>query len=194
MSAKVKWFIAIGILLNVILCAGFYANYRLDQVVSSLNRPGVLFSEAQSGGLENDGQSQGANGSSGSGTWNKSWGDGSGYPIDGVNSPGSGGDGSTGSGDKVTPPSNSDIASDVVNKIGRPIEKGDLIKAGLIILRRLNGEEISYLYHVGRKSSFSNEERGQVRKILLSKLNRDDIVTLQALGKKYGRSLSILDQ
>jgi hypothetical protein len=193
MSTKVRWFIAIGILLNVILCAGFYANYRLDQVVSSLNRPGVLFSEAQSDSGAN-GLDNGVNGSSGSGDWNKSWGDGSGNAIDGTGATGSGGDGSTGSGDKVNPPSSSDIASDVVNKIGRPVEKGDLVKAGLIILRRLNGEEISYLYHVGRKSSFSNEERGQVRKILLNKLNSDDIVTLKALGKKYGRGLSILDQ
>jgi hypothetical protein len=56
------------------------------------------------------------------------------------------------------------------------------------------GADVCYLYQVGRKGSFSNEERVQVRKVLLNKLSSDDIVTLQALGKKYGRELSILDQ
>jgi hypothetical protein len=48
MSSKMKWFIALGILINVLLAGGIYANYRLDQVVSSLNRPGLLFADNQS--------------------------------------------------------------------------------------------------------------------------------------------------
>lgn len=192
MRSKAKWFIGISTLLIVLFCAGIYANYRLNQVVSSLNRPGVLFSDTQPAA---EGQGENAESQSNSDYWNGSWGDGTGGTDsqgNGDNS-GTGNSGDSGSGDKVNPPSNSQIADDVANRIGRPIEKTDMIKAGLIILKRMNGEEISYLYQVGKKGTMSSAERVQVRKILLNKLNSDDIATLKALGSKYGRDLSILD-
>ena len=39
----------------------------------------------------------------------------------------------------------------------------------------------------------SAEEKVKVKKILSAKLTDEDVTTLKALGKKYGRSLSILD-
>lgn len=191
MSTKVKWFIAIGILLNVILCAGFYLNYRLDQLVASLNRPGVLFSEAQSDPLGDDGLGNGANGGSGSSDWNTSWGDGSGNQIDGSAAPGSGG--SSSSDGEVSQSSNTQIANGVQQQINKPIEKIDLLKAGMVIMRKLSWEETQYLYQSGSKDTHSVDELKETRRILLDKLTPEDVQTLRELGAKYGKTLNILD-
>lgn len=84
------------------------------------------------------------------------------------------------------------IVNDVQQKINRPIEKTDLIKAGVIILRKLNAEEINYLYKLGQKDSFNRKEYLQARGILLKKLSAEDINTLRELGQKYGKELNIL--
>lgn len=199
MSSKMKWFIAIGILINVLLAGGIYVNHRLDQVVLSLNRPGMLFSDPQSQGLGRDGPGEVAQRIDNDGYWNGSWNDGAGAgPGDGVGEPGIDGAGAgkgngANAGDNLERPSNTQIADDVMAKVGRPIDKTDMVKAGLIILKRLSGEEISYLYNVGRKGSMTADERVKVRKILSTKLSDDDVTTLKALGKKYGRSLTVLD-
>lgn len=90
-------------------------------------------------------------------------------------------------------PGNKTIANDVQKKISRPIEKKDLVKAGVIILRKLNSEEINYLYKIGKKDNYSREEYLHARDILLNKLSSEDIDTLQELGMKYGKDLNILD-
>jgi len=199
MSSKMKWFIAIGILINVLLAGGIYVNYQLDKVVLSLSRPGVLFSDPQPQGPGKDGPGEAAQRIDGDGYWNGSWNDGVGAgPGDGSDKPGSDG---TGTGKGVVPntgnhlerPSNVQIADDVMTKVGRPIDKSDMLRAGVIILKRFNGEEISYLYNVGRKGSMTLDERVKVKKILSAKLSDDDVATLKALGKKYGRSLTVLD-
>ena len=194
MSSKMKWFIAVGILINVVLAGGIYANYRLDQVVSSLNRPGVLFADPQKEG-SGDGVPGGDaqridNGDYWNGTWNNGV-----EPNNGTGNgkTGSQGSGGSESGNGLERPSNTQIANDVAARVGRPTEKSDMVKAGLIILKRLSGEEISYLYNVGRKGSMTADEKVKVKKILSGKLSDDDVTTLKALGKKYGRSLTILD-
>ena len=198
MSSKVKWFIAIGILINVLLAGGIYVNHRLDQVVLSLSRPGVLFSDPQPQGPGEDGPGEVAQRIDDDNYWNSSWDDGVGYPIGSSGEPGSDGAG-TGKGDVPNTgtnperPSNVQIADDVTAKVGRPIDKTDMLRAALIVLKRFNGEEISYLYNVGRKGSMTSDERVKVKKILSAKLSDDDVATLKALGKKYGRSLTVLD-
>jgi len=85
------------------------------------------------------------------------------------------------------------MAGEVQKKVDRPVEKEDLVRAGLIILRKLNTEEISYLYRVGRQDSCTREELIRSREILLNKLSEDDIRTLRTIGAKYGKPLRILD-
>ena len=194
MSSKMKWFIALGILINVLLAGGIYANYRLDQVVSSLNRPGVLFADRQPQGA-GDGTGEAAQQIDSGDYWNGTWGRGIGSDAGtgtGTGDGATGGD-SAGSGATVEKPSNQQIANDVAARVGKPIEKTDMIKAGLIILRRLDSEEISYLYHVGRKGSMTADERVKVKAILSAKLTDDDVATLKELGKKYGKNLTVLN-
>lgn len=186
MSGKKKAFIAVGILLNIVLCAGLYVNYKLDQVVSSLTHPGVLFTEAGSSSPEDDGLTDGSMGDNDANNGPDASADGSGNRSDDSSS-----DGST-TGDGASP-SNVKIAGDVQKKIGKPIEKNDLLKAGLIIIRRLDSDEISFLYQVGRKDSYTQEELQQARKILTTKLSSEDRAVLKALGQKYGKELNVLD-
>lgn len=86
------------------------------------------------------------------------------------------------------------MADDIAAVVGRPIDKEDMVKAGIIILKRLSNEEISYLYQVGRKGSMTANERAKAHAILSSKLTEDDVKTLKELGAKYGRELSILNE
>lgn len=89
--------------------------------------------------------------------------------------------------------SNQEISDAVQEKVDQPLEKKDLLRAGLIILRKLDKEEIGYLYRTGTKDSYTREELQHVRKILLGKLTAQEIETLKEIGDKYGKKLRILD-
>lgn len=183
MRRKYKVFIVIGVLVNVVLCLGLYVNYKLDNLVAGLNVPGVLFRDGASS-LPGDISSESPDGNQGS------------------VKPGEGGTASQGSptapgqvpaGTAGTKPANTEIANSVLDKVNQPVEKTDLVKAGLVILKRLSSEEISYLYRVGNSKHQTHDELVRTREILLTKLSPEDIEVLQALGKKYGKDLRILD-
>ncbi len=171
MQKKYKAFIAVGILLNVILCLGIWANYKLDRIVAGLNKPGVLFSDnyVQPGESASSAQSGGTASPNTSGT-----------------------NASSPSGQTVQP-STQDIALGVEQRLGRPVEKKDLLEAGMIIMRKLNWDEITFLYNTGSKSKPSPAEIQQARAILKNKLSSDDLATLKALGDKYGHGLNFLN-
>jgi len=181
MQKKYKVFIAVGILLNVILCLGIWANYKLDSIVASLNKPGVLYrdnyvqpGEPASSALPGTSAQSGGNASSNtSGT----------IAPSNASSP---------SGQTIQP-STQDIALGVEQKLGRPVEKKDLLEAGMIIMSKLNWDEITFLYNVGSKSKPSSEEIQQARAILKNKLSSDELATLKALGGKYGHGLNFLN-
>ncbi len=183
MRRKYKVFIVIGVLVNVVLCLGLYVNYKLDNLVAGLNVPGVLFRDVASP-LPGDITSESPDGN----------------PS--TVKPGEGGTVSPGvhvapgqapAGTAGTKPANTDIANSVLDKVNQPVEKSDLVKAGLVILKRLSSEEISYLYRVGNSKHQTHDELVRTREILLTKLSPEDIEVLQALGKKYGKDLRILD-
>lgn len=88
--------------------------------------------------------------------------------------------------------SNQVIANSVQEQLDKPIEKSDLIEAGIIILSKLSQEEINFMFGFSDKS-YSNEDLKAARAILLSKLSEKEIRTLRALGQKYGKKLEILD-
>jgi len=89
-------------------------------------------------------------------------------------------------------PSNAQIAGSVQEQIAKPIEKGDLLEAGLIVISKLSPSEINFLFGFS-DNNYTKEELTEVRRVLLSKLNDKDINTLRNLGQKYGKKLEILD-
>jgi len=184
MKRKYKVFIAIGILLNVLLCLGLYVNNRLDHMVTGLYGPRVISKDnsIQPGELTTDSSAAIPNGSTASPGGNRTSTPGASTPNNNSSSPGT-----------ITPPSKQDIATGVEQKLGQPVEKKDLMKAGMIIMRRLNWDEITFLYNAGSKSQQSPAELMQAREILKGKLSAEELATLQALGGKYGQSLKFLN-
>lgn len=85
------------------------------------------------------------------------------------------------------------MAAEVQARLNRPVNRKDLIKAGLILVGSLSREQLNYVYEVGRKDRPSREELIQVRDILLNNLSPEDIAALRELGGSYGKSLHILD-
>lgn len=188
MKKKYKVFIAVGIMVNVVLCLGLYVNHKLDNMVASLNRSGFISTEglSQPSDLSPDpsvslpGNSGSAGNSGGNGYTYTPGTPGTPNPSETSSAPG-------------TQPSQLDITSGVQQKLGQPVEKKDLVEAGMIIMRRLNWDEITFLYNAGKKSEQSPEELQQAREILQTKLTAEELATLKALGSKYGQSLRFLD-
>lgn len=85
------------------------------------------------------------------------------------------------------------VADRIEERIGQRVEKDDLLKASAIIMKKLNDEEILFLYGVGNKENPTRDELQEVRQMLLNKLTPEEIGTLRALGAKYGKELRVLD-
>ncbi|MGE5458878.1 MAG: hypothetical protein ACM3NJ_00350 [Methanobacterium sp.] len=185
MKTKQKIFVAVGLLIIIVVSAGIYINYQLDHLVASLSKPGILFTDVDYNPPTDEvGADASDNGTNTSGE-----------PTDvkngtaSVNTPS--GNASSGT---VQNNDQGDIVNGVQNKLNRPLEKKDVLKAGLIIIRRLNSSEISFLFRVGSKNSYTQEEFDQVRSILRTKLTNEDIAVLKELGRKYGKELRVLDE
>jgi hypothetical protein len=191
-----KIFVTIGILLTVIICGGLYINHQLDRLVTAISRPGLLFVYPEDETIFSPDKMPGVPGTEAS------------LPDEqqpGSHRPGDDGD-KSGSGVNIPTKNNApegsnsagghlehEITAAVQQKLDRPLEKKDLLKAGLVILRKLSTEEISYLYRIGTQDSYTREELQRVREILLAKLSPQEIRTLKEIGAKYGKQLRILD-
>lgn len=188
MKFKQWLFVGIGIVLIGVISGVIYFNYQLDHLVAQLNRPGMVYNDYPPVGSGEDANSD-ATGLDASGKDGVTEGSGE------QGTPGQTGTaGDTPSSGVTSPrPSNQDIAEGAISKANHPVEKKDLINAGMIILRRLSSDEISYLYEVGIKDHQSREELIKARKILLKKLTPEEIEVMQSLGLKYGKRLRFLD-
>lgn len=178
--AKKKVFIGVGIAVNLLLFLVLFANYQLNNIVDSLNMPLSVYEDTTGSGAEAEDDK-----------WNtdevqKNALDWEGHQEDKAA-------GNIGVIKNHQGKQENEIVRSVQSKLDRPVEKKDLIKAGVIILRKLDTDEIQYLYTVGKKGSPTREELIRSREILLNKLTSEDINTLRQLGGKYGKSLRILD-
>lgn len=191
MRKKSTWFITLGITLIIIVTAGIYLNYRMDQVVRSINRPGVLFSDTTPSTPPPDtGAEDTTAGSKAPGVVAPApeLTDGTNkidtrQPVPQKDSPSSPAKG------KIE---QDDIVKGVQQRVSRPLEKKDLFKAGLIIIRRLSWSEIEYMYDVGTKDSMTTAELKEVHQILRTRLSSEEIKVMQDLGRKYGKNLDFL--
>jgi hypothetical protein len=183
MQKKARLFVVLGTVLILVVVAGIYVNYKMDQVVKSINRPGVLFSDSNTytPPLDTD---AGASDVGGEGSGSAS----SQQPPAGKDEPLPPQSSSSSSG-KVE---KDDIVKGVEQRVSRPVEKKDLFKAGLIIIRKLSWDEIEYMYDVGTKDSMSAAELKEVHRILRLRLSADEIQVMQELGRKYGKNLDFL--
>jgi len=177
MKKQARVFVILGTVIILLVVIGFYTNYKMDQIMMSLNRPGVLFSDSQSSSpLDSEANNKGSE------------------PVLSEH-PDLGGDNTL---QRKQSPSYSgkveqdDIVKAVERRVNTPIDKNDMLKAGLIIIRKLSWSEIEYLYNVGTSNSISSAELKEVHRILRSRLSAEDIQVLQVLGRKYGKNLDFL--
>lgn len=88
-------------------------------------------------------------------------------------------------------PSFQGIAREVEARVDRPVDKTDLMRVGLILVRRLDRSEINYLYNVGKKGSYTAAEVAKTREIL-TKLTPRDRKVLEEMAEKYDQPLFLL--
>lgn len=176
MSGKRKVFIAIGILLNLVICAAIVVNYELNKVVDKISAPLLRDDSTNSSDTPNNPNIENKANSADNDNQELDWRN---YKPD------------NGS---YSPPSQTEIIDSVQNQVTKPIEKTDILKAGMIIMRKLETDEINFLYHVGTKSERTPEEIAQAKEILTSKLTAEERDTLYNMGLKYGKNLTFLKE
>lgn len=177
MKFKQKLFVGISLFLILAVSGGFYVNSKLNNILSSLNQPGSAYmnpGSTSAAGEDSNGSGQAGPSVSGNSS-----------VINGSSGNGSG---------AVSQPSKTDIAQGALSKVNRPVEKSDLVKAGFIVLHRLNSDEISYLYAEGMKDNHSQADLVKVRNILQAKLTPEELEEMEFLGYKYGKNLEFLSQ
>lgn len=179
-----RLFVVIGSALCLLMCGVLYLNYQLDKVVQRLESAGTIYylEDENSGG---NGQTAAAP-DEGAGSATR--------PENAGRSDGKASSTSPG-GEEVLPdsPSKQEIINQVEKRVSRPIDKRDLLRAGIIIMRRLSAEEIGFLYRLGKKDTLSREEIRQARNILFARLNKDELETLTKIGAKYDQPVFLLD-
>lgn len=94
--------------------------------------------------------------------------------------------------DTVAPTTNAAKVDTIQQELGKPVNMTDLLNASFIILKKLDKNEINFLFGFSN-DTYTKEDLENVRSLLLSKLTADDIKTLRTLGQKYGKKLEILD-
>lgn len=182
MKSKRRLAIIAGVLIFIISGTGIYVNYQLNH---ALDQTGIFLQDKDSG----------AAGSSET-KLAEVFGDESGF-LNGSEKPAAKTKNSSAASDNnaqldSSRSKNEIQVADIQKKVGKPIAKQDILKAGLILVRKLSPEELRYLKNVAMQNSYSREEYLQSQKILLNNLSKDDINTLKKLGKKYGSDLEIL--
>lgn len=180
-------FIVLGSFLIVLLLTGIYLNYKMDQLVKAINRPGVVFSDPEFSPAPEEMVEEEIVYEERKDKWSEH------YDRKAITNQSS---------SEVVPPDESshkdipikkdDIITGVQKKIDRPVDKKDLVQAGIIILRRLNWSEVEYLYKAGNKENLNDEELKKIHQVLRLRLTEDEIKVMQDLARKYGKDLDFL--
>jgi hypothetical protein len=192
MRKRAGLFIVLGSILILLLLTAVYINYMMDRVVKAINRPGIVFSDPDFSSTPEESWDEEKASEEKTNEDRKE-----GWPQSSPRSE------SVQQGfSEVLPADDTplkqeaikkdDIITGVQEKIDRPVDKSDLVKAGMIILRRLNWSEIEYLYKAGSKEQMSDEELRKIHKVLRSRLTSDEIKVMQDLARKYGKDLDFL--
>lgn len=168
MKRKTVWFIVIGVLINLLLVGGIVINSQLNRLASSWVLPADSSFSANPGDQDDAGDNHDTS----------------------SNTPGQ----RTKTSLHRNLVSEDELVDGVANRVGRPLEKKDIMRVGLILVRRLSWEEIDYFYEVGQKAHPSSEEIARVKTLLNGRLTDKEMQTLQDMGSKYGRDLTFLKQ
>ena len=167
---KQKVFIAVSLLLIAVVTGGIVINQQLNKVLISINNIPVPTSESEPGDRnlspaeENNHQDVTNN-------------------RDNYQAPHQ----YTGDSSNI---SQADLMAAVQSQI--PITKTDMATIGIILLRNLSWDEITWIYQIAQGKITDKEEKARAKELLQMRLNDEDKKTIREIGSKYGQRLSFL--
>lgn len=91
----------------------------------------------------------------------------------------------------VDKPSNQDMLKLAEKQLGQPVDKSDVAKVAAIFIKRLDGEELSFIYkQVTQEGKPSSADIRKAKQILQNKLTTEELELVQEVALKYGKRIN----
>jgi dTDP-4-dehydrorhamnose reductase len=76
-------------------------------------------------------------------------------------------------------------------QLGRPVDKADVAQVAAILLKRLDSEELSFIYQqMTKEGKPSSAEIKKAKQILQNKLTPEELELVQEVALKYGKKIN----
>ncbi|MGI6420630.1 MAG: hypothetical protein ACOX0N_00200 [Syntrophomonadaceae bacterium] len=183
-----KMFIGLIVLVNLILAVGIYTHYQLNNR-EMLSNPEMLSSNqgdqsptSEDDSLSTDSSSPGNYQDESQEQTNKSWWKSllNRLTHSQVDNPPQG---------KTSNPE--DMVKLAEKQLGRPVDKADVAQVAAILLKRLDSEELSFIYQqMTKEGKPSSAEIKKAKQILQNKLTPEELELVQEVALKYGKKIN----
>jgi hypothetical protein len=183
-----KMFIGLIVLVNLILAVGIYTHYQLNNR-EMLSNPEMLSSNqgdqsptSEDDSLSTDSSSPGNYQDESQEQTNKSWWKSllNRLTHSQVDNPPQG---------KTSNPD--DMVKLAEKQLGRPVDKADVAQVAAILLKRLDSEELSFIYQqMTKEGKPSSAEIKKAKQILQNKLTPEELELVQEVALKYGKKIN----
>jgi hypothetical protein len=183
-----KMFIGLIVLVNLILAVGIYTHYQLNNR-EMLSNPEMLSSNqgdqsptSEDDSLSTDSSSPGNYQDESQEQTNKSWWKSllNRLTHSQVDNPPQG---------KTSKPE--DMVKLAEKQLGRPVDKADVAQVAAILLKRLDSEELSFIYQqMTKEGKPSSAEIKKAKQILQNKLTPEELELVQEVALKYGKKIN----
>jgi hypothetical protein len=183
-----KMFIGLIVLVNLILAVGIYTHYQLNNR-EMLSNPEMLSSNqgdqsptSEDDSLSTDSSSPGNYQDESQEQTNKSWWKSllNRLTHSQVDNPPQG---------KTSNPE--DMVKLAEKQLGRPVDKDDVAQVAAILLKRLDSEELSFIYQqMTKEGKPSSAEIKKAKQILQNKLTPEELELVQEVALKYGKKIN----
>ncbi|NLO22685.1 MAG: hypothetical protein GX119_11950 [Syntrophomonadaceae bacterium] len=180
-----KLFIGVIVLVNILLAVGIYTNYQLNhrgmlshpEMVSTDHDGHQPTGENNTNSPSNLNNSQNIAETEGQQTWWTAL----------LNRFNHSEAGEPSAADK---PSNEDVIKLAEKQLGQSVDKGDVAKVGAILIKRLNSEELSFIYKMTQESKPSSADIKKAKQILQNKLTSEELQLVHDVALKYGKKIN----
>lgn len=88
-------------------------------------------------------------------------------------------------------PSNQDMLKLAEKQLGQPVDKSDVAKVAAILIKRLDSEELSFIYEqMTQEGKPSSANIKKAKQILQNKLTSEELELVQDVALKYGKKIN----
>lgn len=186
-----KIFIGVIVLFNVILGIGLYANYQLNNRDLLSNLPEMVSTDngtdqqpGEDGPNSNPDPDLNDSTAEHEGERNQPWWNALLSRFTGSKA------GSQAAEEK---PSDQEILKLAEKQLGQPVDKSDVVKVAAILVKRLESEELSFIYQMTKETKHSSQDIKKAKQILQNRLTPEELRLVQDVGLKYGKKLSFIN-